>query len=369
MSLSKQGYLAQRQKMDPAVFSVLNQRYLQRFYRTETYTTWHGFVVIAIDGSMMEVPNSKENRQFFYARPNVCARARINSVVDVWNHFCLDIQISPLSDNEIDMARQNVLAVRETLGPAVPILFIFDCYYPGIAFIDFLESLNVHYLIRMSPNKYIEEREKIREDDEEFDLLFTKARLANVKQKHPEQYAAMKVRGGTQSRMIVTRLTQTSQLTYFLTNLPMTIFKQEIIDLYRKRWKIELSYHTWKNKMKFESGTGNHPIYVYQDFWAQVIVYNMVQDQLRELNKVLAQKNVKKALKYPYQVNENVAIGLLKDQLVYLLFIEDPIQQQKELEKLKALMLKHLVPLRSSPPQPRKFKKMNKYQPNLKPSF
>ena len=30
--------------------------------------------------------------------------------------------------------------------------------------------------------------------------------------------------------------------------------------------------------MKFESVTGKATVYVHQDFWAQVLVYNMVQD-------------------------------------------------------------------------------------------
>lgn len=37
-------------------------------------------------------------------------------------------------------------------------------------------------------------------------------------------------------------------------------------------------YHTLKSKMKFDSVTGKASVYVYQDFHAQILVYNMIQD-------------------------------------------------------------------------------------------
>lgn len=52
--------------------------------------------------------------------------------------------------------------------------------------------------------------------------------------------------------------------------------------MYFQRWEIEKKYHTLKNKMKFESITGKSTIYVDQDFRAQVLVYNMLQDIRKE---------------------------------------------------------------------------------------
>lgn len=52
--------------------------------------------------------------------------------------------------------------------------------------------------------------------------------------------------------------------------------------MYFQRWEIEKKYHTLKNKMRFESITGKSTIYVDQDFRAQVLVYNMLQDIRKE---------------------------------------------------------------------------------------
>ncbi len=62
-----------------------------------------------------------------------------------------------------------------------------------------------------------------------------------------------------------------------LTNLPMEFTTGQLAGLYYRRWEIEKKYHTLKNKIKFECVTGKASIYVYQDFYAQILVYNMVQ--------------------------------------------------------------------------------------------
>ncbi len=63
-----------------------------------------------------------------------------------------------------------------------------------------------------------------------------------------------------------------------MTNLPKEHTATEIQKLYFLRWEIEKKYHTLKNKMKLESVTGKATIYVYQDFLAQILTYNMMQD-------------------------------------------------------------------------------------------
>jgi hypothetical protein len=60
-----------------------------------------------------------------------------------------------------------------------------------------------------------------------------------------------------------------------VTNLPESITAEEISSVYFERLKIEESYNTLKNKLKFESVTEKASIYVYQDFPAQMLVYNM----------------------------------------------------------------------------------------------
>jgi len=64
-TVSKQDYLKQRQNLNPEVFKVLNRNYLKSFYSGQEENTWHGYLVMAIDGSRAEIPNSEENMRVY----------------------------------------------------------------------------------------------------------------------------------------------------------------------------------------------------------------------------------------------------------------------------------------------------------------
>lgn len=65
MKISKQGYLQQRKRLNPEIFSYLNDEYMADFYHSSEPRLWNGFLLLAIDGSKAEVPNSTENRERF----------------------------------------------------------------------------------------------------------------------------------------------------------------------------------------------------------------------------------------------------------------------------------------------------------------
>lgn len=104
-----------------------------------------------------------------------------------------------------------------------------------------------------------------------------------------------------------------------MTNLPFGVSQKVLEDLYYQRWEIEKKYHTLKNKMKFESMTGKSTIYVDQDFRAQVLVYSMIQDIRKEADDQVSVKGCEKNCRYPMHTNENIAIGLFKEQLIKLI--------------------------------------------------
>ena len=68
MQLSVQGYLQQRKRLNPEIFPYLNRKYLMDFYRSDEPRLWKGYLLIAIDGSKAEVPNSKEQGSIWKQR-------------------------------------------------------------------------------------------------------------------------------------------------------------------------------------------------------------------------------------------------------------------------------------------------------------
>lgn len=99
VQLSVQGYLQQRKRLNPEVFSYLNSEYLKDFYSSDEVELWNGYLLLAIDGSKAEVPNSTDNRERFDKSNNQHSqtgqvRALVSGMYDVLNRFYLDIGIS-----------------------------------------------------------------------------------------------------------------------------------------------------------------------------------------------------------------------------------------------------------------------------------
>lgn len=372
MALSVQGYLQQRKRLNPEIFPYLNRRYLMDFYHSEEPKLWKGYLLAAVDGSKAEVPNSKENRETFGNSGNQHSktgqvRALVSGIYDILNHFYLDIEIEHISISEIELAKRNLKHLRE-LEIRQPVLAVFDRGYPSIEFIDFLEMEGIHYLIRLSSNDYKAERGRMQSEDGKVILKHSSARLQKIRQKHPERYERMKRKGETTVRVSKSTLPSGNELV-LMTNLPDTIAAEELADLYYQRWEIEKKYHTLKNKMKFESVTGKASVYVYQDFWSQVLVYNMIQDIRNSADEEAAETGRKSGNKYLMHTNENIAIGLFKEDMLKILLEPEEKKRIKKLNELQEEMERYVLPLRELPGKERRKNISNKYKNNQKSSY
>lgn len=372
MALSVQGYLQQRKRLNPEIFPYLNRRYLMDFYHSEEPKLWKGYLLAAVDGSKAEVPNSKENRETFGNSGNQHSktgqvRALVSGIYDILNHFYLDIEIEHISVSEIELAKRNLKHLREW-EIRQPVLAVFDRGYPSIEFIDFLEMEGIHYLIRLSSNDYKAERGRMQSEDGKVILKHSSARLQKIRQKHPERYERMKRKGETTVRVSKSTLPSGNELV-LMTNLPDTIAAEELADLYYQRWEIEKKYHTLKNKMKFESVTGKASVYVYQDFWSQVLVYNMIQDIRNSADEEAAETGRKSGNKYLMHTNENIAIGLFKEDMLKILLEPEEKKRIKKLNELQEEMERYVLPLRELPGKERRKNISNKYKNNQKSSY
>lgn len=372
MAISKQGYLKQRKNLNPEVFTYLNHCYLEDFYSSGEAGTWNGYLLLAADGSKAEIPNSAENKKTFGCARNQntkegVARALVSGLYDLINGFFISIQVSAVNTSENSMAKKNLLQLGEA-GITQPVLVLFDRGYPSLEFINFLEKNGIHYIFRLASNDYAREREGMETEDGFVDIKHDRYRMRHIKKKHPESYREMEEKGSTRARVIKSQ-SPSGQETAMLTDLPAVFTSSQVTGLYFKRWGIETKYNTLKNKIKLESVTGNAPIYVYQDFYAQVLAYNMVQDIRRCADTSAGETGRQKGLKHPVKTNENIAIGLFKERMVKIILEGDHYRQALMLSQLQKDMEKHVVPEREVPGRERKKNKANKYCINQKYSF
>jgi hypothetical protein len=256
--------------------------------------------------------------------------------------------------------------MRAALGER-PVLIICDRNYASLEFLNYLEDSGVKYLIRLHKGDYKAEIAGMRGDDEELIIRHTKNRLRLLRETDPQRAGEMERAGETRARVIKTRFG--GEEGALITNLGKEIGGEEIRELYGERWEIEQKFHTLKNKMKFESVTGKAAVYVEQDFLAQVLVFNMVQDMIMEAEEQAQKKGKEREYRYEVKINENIAIGLWKEQFVRLMLEEDDERKDRMFIRLKEEIIRNTVPVRRLKGRERKWNHFNKYKCNLKPSF
>ncbi len=374
VNYTDEAYLKQRRHLNPLVFKKLNIVFLNSFYNEtpDEVNTMKGYILLGIDGSKYEVPNTPQNREHFGFQTNqssetLPARANTSSVYDLKNKFYCDVTIDAYITNEEILAKRNIEQTLEIISNQKKI-FIMDRNYCSLEFILWLNEKGVNYMFRLNKAAYKNEIKNMISNDEDVRIKHTSIRLKKIKKNYPEE--AKKLEEIKETKVRITKMTLSNgEEIRILSNLPYNEFnKEEIIELYAERWGIEESYDTMKNKLKSESFTGNLPIVVEQDFYAQALIYNQVQDMINEANMKLKEKD--KKTKYEYQINTNKAIGIFKDEFIKILLIDDQKTLAIKYEDLIIEMTNYVSTLRPNrPTKPRKFNYANKYRTNMKPSY
>jgi hypothetical protein len=294
------------------------------------------------------------------------ARANVSVLYDVYNRFIVDLGTHHYRDSEIREAKEHMERMRGAIGER-PVLVVCDRNYVSLEFLNYVEAAGARYLIRLHAGDYKAEQAEMTGEDERVILRHTKNRLRQLREAAPERAAELDRVGETRARILKTEFG--GEAGALITNLEESIGSGEIRELYRERWEIEETYHTLKNKLKFESVTGKASVYVEQDFLAQTLVYNMVQDVLGEAEEEARERGKEREYRHEVKINENIAIGLWKEQFIRLMLEDDEEKQEQLLRRLQADMARNIVPVRQLKGRGRKWNYFNKYKCNQKPSF
>lgn len=365
----------QRKNLNPEIFRKLMRTYIEDTYdEGHDYDTYKGYLVFAIDGMKIELPNVPELQKEYgnnsgrkEQRP--CVRAQTSSIYDVVNNMVIDSQIAPLKTSEKELAQINISEMIDILKDRIDlnkVIIIFDRGYPSTEMIGLLEELGIKYLFRLSSNKFKENVKQMKTRDEETKIYITKSRLNTIQNEWLKEILSSKEY--LKSRLVKYEL-DTGEEEILLTNLKEDEFKtNDIGELYFKRWKIELAYDIAKNKLEIQNISGHSKIVVEQDFYAQMYLLNIAEDLRKEANKKIKNKK-ENGYKYDYKINMNVLIGKMRIQLIEMMirrvfFNEiESNRYQKMIEEIS----KNIVPIRTGRSNPRKqYKTRNKYRSNMR---
>jgi len=214
--------------------------------------------------------------------------AQSSAIYDCLNHMMIDFQIAPYKTSEKELAIINIENMLKFFSPE-EIMIIFDRGYPSIEFFVYLMEKKIKFLFRMPKDFYKEEKESMNSKDECVDIKITKARTNHIKDEKTRE----KLNNLEKIRLRVTKIPLKKEEEHLISNLYIDeVDYNQMKSLYNQRWKIETSFDVLKNKLYIENLSGHSKITVEQDFNAQILVHNIVEDIKIEANRKLIKKKI-----------------------------------------------------------------------------
>ncbi len=377
LCVTKAALTEQRKKLNPELFIYMNQMLANDIYVEEKIKTIEetSLIPVGIDGSIFEIPNKpKLKEEFGYAKgsndekANVVARAQVSGAYDCENDIMLHAIIDKYGVSEKKLAMEHIKYIKQTYSNQYKdMLFIFDRGYIGIPLLVYLIENEGNYLFRLQEKTYRKEISKMNTEDEEIIIPITKSRKKDIQDEHLKELASemkeIKVR-------IVKIKLDSGETEILLTNISKeTITTEKMKDIYFKRWHIEKAYDVIKNKLEMESFSGYSKVSVEQDFHAQILLFNMLEDIKKTANKEIKDEKAKsmKTYKYEYIVNLNILIGICRQYILALALLGESEQHDKLREDMLKIIKSNLVAVKSGRKFARKWKgKNNRYNTNMR---
>lgn len=370
-TISKAGYLKQRQKLNPLAFLALARHHAKSFYQDpEMVKKKNNYLVLAADGSAINIPTTDENLAVYgnSSRKNVKPQAQlsISCLYDTLNKMIIDCSINRWKFCEREQARLHMDNMREVIGTQ-PCVIIFDRGYPsGEFFLDLIERQQ-KFLVRLLSTTFKKELNQMTSDDCLMEVVFDATRL-NPHQGTPTGEKLAKA-GSLVLRFVRVKL-KNGDYEYLATNLSFDEFTtNEIADLYTMRWSVETAFDDLKNKLGIENFTGSKPILLEQDIYATIYLCNIINDIVIEAQMELEQETDQPS-KYVMTINKNIAIGIMKEDLIYFILEKSDRKRKACMNSIVNEIKRNLLPVRKGRHFPRtKGQLAGKYSNSRKKSY
>ena len=335
-------------KFNPLAFKAANEFHIKNLYSMEPeIKTYNGRLVVAIDGSDISIPTTKENIETFgnasvkhadKLSVKESAMASASCAFDVLNKMILDSTFREYKIDERKCAMEHILKINEIIKNK-RVIYVCDRGYPSLEFIITLIENSNEFVIRLPKTVFKREQEGMKTNDEYVDVEITNDRTRAYKGTELEakllKYKKLNLR--------LTKVQLEDDTEYIISNLPKDEFTDaDISRLYKLRWGIETMYNCLKNKLFLCNFSGIRPIILMQDFYATIYLYNLISDmEQQQLDDESAY------CEKTFKVNDNKAIGVLKERLIELLMAKSNKIRSRIFEDIVRKIQKNLVKINS----------------------
>jgi hypothetical protein len=366
---TRSAFTQARAKISSKAYVKLNNILVEEFYKDSTVNHFKDFILLAIDGSVMQLPDVNIIiDKFGYVSNNtsqIMPSARASILYDVLNKIILNASINPYKTGEREMAIEHFEALKSLDIDLTKFLVIFDRGYPSIALMYYLTRNGINYLIRCSTGFIREVTDIYKSNERDVIIKISPKRLKQLKKTKVEMarlFPGLELKEDVVFRVLIVELNN-GEKEILLTSLlckekyPYNMFK----GLYSNRWGVEEEYKIIK-AIEIENFSGKTVLAIEQDFHATILALNshalLVLEAKEEMNEsqyihreycstemTFVKESLQIERKYEYEINKNVSFNSLKNAYVKMLF--DPESNvERFCKEIKQTMRHDLIPKR-----------------------
>lgn len=317
-------FLKARKKIAISAFFDIITDSLCEIY-TRPFKTVSGCRVVAVDGSVFEVPQAAKKDYGTLTTSSVAvAKAQACALYDVENHIILEGMIAPYEANEREEAAELIQQLEiKSQAMGIKNLYVLDRGFPSKKLLRVLG--HYPFVFRVGQN---------------FMAAISKANLPDQivtleddqKQKHQVRVVTLTLESGNTEKL-------------FSNILDPSVTIEDFKEIYHKRWGIEGRYNVLKNLLDIDNFSGTEKEIIEQDFYATIFIANLIAVAQNYADEEVKEKNQDKNLKWEYKTNTNTTIGILRPMLIEA-FMADPKKQVRLFRKVLRLIQESVVPIR-----------------------
>ena len=296
--ISKQALSKARQFINPSLFKELYYLSVDLFYKhISSRKLWNNYHLFAIDGSKIELPNSKSNFEFFgemfgYPDPNRRFTMALASVVyDVLDDYIVHASVHRYLASERTAALEH-LRNLEDLNIFQNSIVIFDRGYYSENLFRYCVKHQHLCLMRLKDNYKIAKK--------------CSGDIITVLPGNSKD--------GTQDIKIrvIEVILDNGTKEYLATNLFDANISQAMFrELYFYRWPVEIKYKELKSRLAMEEFSGATVTSVFQEFYINMLLSNLSSLIKNEVDEEINITS-KSTNKFRYQANRAFIIGRIK---------------------------------------------------------
>ncbi len=328
-----------RNKFSFTAFKELNQHLTTEFYDTESARRWHGLRLLAVDGSVIPLPDREELHNYFGKSRGFASHpsARLSQLYDISNKLTLDVQVAPHAVGERSLAMRHLDCAQE--GDLV----LYDRGYPANWLFTLHQESKIHFCARapVDFSNIIKEFLVSGVCDAQFEFPCIEKSLRKCRKlglpTSPLTLRLVRIElKGKEPEVLMTSLVDRDQF-------PYEVFK----DLYHQRWFVEEDYKLMKSRLEVENFSGLSVEAIKQDVHAKVLTKNIAAIAVYEADSIA--KEIYSHRKRGYRINFTYALSQLKDNVIRFVLQLVPPEITALLIRQIAKVVNALRPERSFP--------------------